>query len=109
MSDRQPVHGQTGDEIDTIPGPGNRSDQAGSSASLAGPAPGGAAITRDTDLTETRSDPDVPAGDATGAGGGYGTGSERSSGGTGEGGASAGDDPETDWLREAPGGPKDGS
>jgi len=107
MSDRERDVGQTGDEIDTLPRAGLRSDQAGSSASLAGPAPGGDADAGETGTTETRSDPHVPAGDATGAAGGYGTGSEHSSGGTGEGALPAGDDPETDWLREAPGKPND--
>jgi hypothetical protein len=48
-----------------------------------------------------------PAGQATGASGGYGVGSDRSSGGSGEPGA--GDattaDEQTDWLRDATGGP----
>src|SRR4051794_24895082 len=51
-----------------------------------------------------------PAGFATGAGGGYGVGSDRSSGGSGE--PTADGDPrtttaddETDWLRSAEGGP----
>ena len=65
MTERDRTHGQTGDELDTMPGPGLRSDQAGASGSLAGPAPKGG----DPEAphpTETRSDPDVPAGDATG-------------------------------------------
>lgn len=51
-----------------------------------------------------------PAGQATGAGGGYGVGSDRSSGGSGEppgdddGRATSADD-ETSWLRSARGGP----
>ena len=108
MTERDRTHGQTGDELDTMPGPGLRSDQAGASGSLAGPAPKGG----DPEAphpTETRWDPDVPAGDATGTGGGFGTGSDRSSAGTGEGQYPAGGDPETDWLREAPGGPTDRS
>ena len=64
---------------------------------------------RHTGSPETRAQArHVPTGDATGAAGGYGTGSERSSGGSGEGRHDAGDDPETDWLREAPGTPSDG-
>lgn len=102
MTDRTKVDARPGDEIDTIPGPGLRSDQAGSGTSLAGPAPGGGAASQGLE-SETRSDPDVPAGDATGASGGFGTGSERSSGGTGDGQDTAGEDPQTDWLREAPG------
>ena len=46
-----------------------------------------------------------PGGQATSSGGGYGVGSERGSGGTGEGTRPAGEDSETDWLREADGGP----
>lgn len=103
MSDSERSVGQTGDEIDTMPGPGRRSDHAGSSASMTGPAPNGGAAGDSDASSETRSNPHVPAGNATGASGGFGTGSERSSGGTGEGQISAGDDPETEWLREAPG------
>ena len=40
-----------------------------------------------------------PGGTGTAAGGGYGSGSERSSGGTGEGEDAAGEDAETEWLR----------
>jgi hypothetical protein len=54
-----------------------------------------------------------PAGQATGASGGYGVGSDRSGGGSGE--PADATNPEqattaeeqTDWLREAPGGPDD--
>jgi hypothetical protein len=42
---------------------------------------------------------DPPGGMGTAAGGGHGTGSEQSSGGTGDGENVAGDDPETEWLR----------
>lgn len=42
-----------------------------------------------------------PTGDATAAGGGYGTGSDRaSSGGSGDAQRPAGDDDQTDWLRD---------
>ena len=55
-----------------------------------------------------------PAGEATGASGGYGVGSDRSGGGSGE--PADATNPEqattaeeqTDWLRDAPGGPSDG-
>ena len=40
-----------------------------------------------------------PGGVGTSAGGGHGTGSDRSSGGSGEGQDVAGEDQETDWLR----------
>ncbi|HEX5015258.1 MAG TPA: hypothetical protein VFV72_13990 [Candidatus Limnocylindrales bacterium] len=55
-----------------------------------------------------------PAGQATGASGGYGVGSERSSGGSGEPPPPGEDrdrattaDDETEWLRSAPGGSDD--
>ena len=107
MTERERSCGQNGDELDTMPRPGLRSDQAGSRGSLAGPAPNGGDPEAPHPI-ETRSDPDVPAGDATGAAGGFGTGSDRSSAGTGEGQYPTGADPEADWLR-APGGPMDGS
>ena len=51
-----------------------------------------------------------PGGSATGASGGYGVGSDRSSGGLGEPTAENDErattaEDETDWLRDAPGGP----
>ena len=55
-----------------------------------------------------------PAGQATGASGGYGVGSDRSSGGSGEPADATNPDEattaeeQTDWLREAPGGPTEG-
>jgi hypothetical protein len=97
------------EETDIEPtAPGTRSDQAGEGASVVGPAPGGGQA--DPSAQEaTRSDPEIPTGDATGASGGYGTGSsDRSSSGTGEGQTDSGNDPETDWLREAAGGPDTG-
>jgi hypothetical protein len=54
-----------------------------------------------------------PAGEATGASGGYGVGSDRSAGGSGEPadatnpGQVTTADAQTDWLRDAPGGPTD--
>jgi len=104
MTDRNRPAEETGDEIDTLPRPGTRSDHAGSGSSVAGPAPAAGGGAR-----ETPSEPHVPGGQGTGAGGGFGTGSAQSSGGTGEGQYRAGDDPETDWLRDAPGGPDSGS
>src|SRR5688572_21937015 len=56
-----------------------------------------------------------PAGSATGASGGYGVGSDRSSGGSGEPTANPDDrrattaDDQTEWLREADGGPTEGA
>jgi hypothetical protein len=96
-----------GEETDIEPAKdGTRSDGAGAASSELGAAP--SAGQADPSAREgTRSDPHVPAGDATGAGGGYGSGSaDRSSGGTGEGQTVTGSDPQTEWLREAPGGPK---
>ena len=51
-----------------------------------------------------------PAGQATGASGGYGVGSDRSAGGSGEPDAGGTGQPttaddQTEWLRDAPGGP----
>lgn len=53
-----------------------------------------------------------PAGQATGASGGYGVGSDRSAGGSGEpdegrSGRPTTADDQTEWLRDAPGGPDD--
>jgi len=93
-----------GEEIDIEPAEdGTRSDHAGTAASAAGAAPKAGAA--DPGARSTPLDSDLPSGNATGAGGGYGSGSaHRSSGGTGDGEVDTGDDPETDWLREAPGG-----
>ena len=105
------------------PGPkGIRTDHAGTSASLASPTP-----PQPGSSSEPESRPghtpegddlhDIPNADRpdefpqrerpgetttqlTSAGGGYGSGSARaSSGGSGEGETPAGDDPQTDWLR----------
>lgn len=104
MSD--PVAPRRGDEIDIEPADaGTRSDGAGSppidkpdggGSAISGPAPAGG---RD-DRT-----PESPSTDAqaTTAGGGYGVALERpSSGGSGDGGQTAGDDPQSDWLRQTP-------
>jgi len=120
MSGMERPADQTGQELDIEPAqPGTRSDNAGASVSAAGAAPSGGdpdqSGTSAPDETRsdpsvrgaTRSEPQVPGGNATGAGGGYGTGSEQSSGGTGEGETDASDDSQTEWLREAPGGPAD--
>jgi len=93
-----------GDEIDIEPADaGTRSDHAGTATSESGAAP--KAGTADAGVRSTPSDDDLPSGNATAAGGGYGSGSAvRSSGGTGDGEVNVGDDPETDWLRDARGG-----
>ncbi|HYH93969.1 MAG TPA: hypothetical protein VD763_12470 [Candidatus Saccharimonadales bacterium] len=94
-----------GDESDVAPaGPGTRSDQAGSSGSVVGPAPQGG----DADAASTPGPADessLPVGrvgkDAAG---------ERAPGTTdGEAAFPAGDDPQTDWLRGAPEGSADAS
>ena len=78
---------------------------------MTGERPGGAAMGDDTREREPLRDPadngegTPPGGQATSSGGGYGVGSERGSGGTGEGTRPAGEDSETDWLRQADGGP----
>jgi hypothetical protein len=102
--DRQAASGS--DETELRSGDGIRTDNAGSGVGVSGPAPGG----DDPDRAERLAD--SPAGNVeplgglgTSAGGGHGTGSDKqSSGGTGEGDTNAGDDAETEWLREAPGG-----
>jgi hypothetical protein len=96
---------------DVRPGDGIRTDNAGTGAGLAGPAPAGG----DPDNAERVAEGpagnvEPPGGMGTSAGGGHGTGSDRqSSGGSGEGEAVAGDEPQTDWLRGAEGQPESGS
>ena len=108
MSDETRRAKAPGDETDIEPAQeGTRSDGAGTGTSEVGAAPN--AGQGDPSARGTQSDQHVPAGDATGASGGYGTGSaNRSSSGTGEGETEAGSDPQTDWLREASGGPDEG-
>lgn len=93
LREREPAR----DAADDPAQEGTRSDHAGSSATLASPTPpqpndeAGA-------LPDRPEEP--PTGQATSAGGGYGSGSDRaSSGGGGEGQTPAGEDPQTDWLR----------
>jgi hypothetical protein len=95
--------GPPGEETDIEPAqPGSRNVGAGASTSEVGAAPN--AGQADPGASEgTRSDPHVPGGDATGASGGYGTGSGAGSSGSGDAETEAGGDPQTDWLREAPG------
>jgi hypothetical protein len=78
---------------------GLRSDHAGTSAGLAAPAPPQPGAEGERPLPDRPTDP--PTGQATSAGGGYGSGSDRaSSGGSGDAQAPAGEDPQTDWLRD---------
>ena len=68
---------------------GTPSDHAGTGGGVAGPAPGG--------------------GTATPAGGGDGATGDRGGPGDSEGRDPAGEDPQTEWLREAPGQESDAS
>jgi hypothetical protein len=92
---------------------GVRSDNAGTTASgsVSGPAPaggqGGSDVGSGTEVSGNAgaNDPTAlpPTGQGTAAGGGHGVGSDRmSSGGSGEGVTDAGDDPQTEWLRQEP-------
>jgi hypothetical protein len=73
--------------------------------------PGASASTENPGHVQDR-ETQPPAGEATGAGGGFGVGSDRSAGGSGEpdpggtGEARPTSDDQTEWLREAPGGPQ---
>ena len=86
---------------------GTRSDHAGTGGGPAGVTPGGSEAVRETELRTQDREGRPPAGQATSSGGGYGVGSEGGSGGSGEGTRPAGDDAQTDWLRDAEGGPTD--
>jgi hypothetical protein len=101
--EREPLR----DRADNPAEAGTRSDHAGTGAGLAGPAPGGSQPGGDMAIRAQDRETKPPGGQATSAGGGFGVGSERGSGGSGEGTRPAGDDAETDWLRDAPGGPSD--
>jgi hypothetical protein len=98
--EREPLR----DRADNPAEAGTRSDHAGTGASSAGVAPGGSQPGGEMAVRAQDRETQPPGGQATSAGGGYGVGSERGSGGSGEGTRPAGDDPETDWLRDAPGG-----
>jgi len=101
------------DQGDFPPEEGIRSDHAGTGTGVAGPAPAGGdpkavgdgpAGDPEAIAEGPAGDEEPPSGMGTAAGGGYGVGSDRqSSGGTGEGERSAGDDDQTDWLRSAEG------
>ena len=103
--EREPLR----DRADNPAVAGTRRDHAGTGATPAGAAPGGSAQERDMALRAQDRETQPPSGQATSAGGGYGVGSDRGSGGSGEGTRPAGDDAETDWLRDAPGGAAGGS
>ena len=103
--EREPLR----DRADNPTEAGTRSDHAGTGATSAGVAPGGSQPAGEMALRAQDRETKPPGGQGTSAGGGYGVGSERGSGGTGEATRAAGDDPETDWLRDAPGGPPSGS
>ena len=91
------------DQGDFPPEEGLRSDHAGTGSGTAGPAPSGG--DPEKAAQGPAGDAEPPTGMGKTAGGGYGSGSDRqSSGGTGEAEAPAGQDAQTDWLREADGG-----
>jgi hypothetical protein len=85
---------------------GIRSDLAGTGATPAGVAPGKDAV-QDMPIQAQDRETEPPGGQATGSGGGYGVGSAKGSGGSGEGVEPAGDDDQTQWLRDAEGGAND--
>jgi hypothetical protein len=91
---------------DVRPGDGIRSDNAGTAKGVTGPAPAGGDRENAERIAEgPAGNVDPPGGMGTSAGGGHGVGSDRqSSGGSGDGETTAGDDPETEWLRRAAGG-----
>ncbi len=99
--EREPLR----DRADTPPDDGIRSDLGGTGSGAAGVSPGNDAAVRERAVVGQDREGEPPAGQGTGAGGGYGVGSGRSSGGTGEGTQTSGDDEETNWLRDAAGGP----
>lgn len=110
MSDDLREREPSSEGTDVRPGDGIRTDNAGTGAALAGPAPAGGDPDNAERLAEgPAGNVEPPGGMGTSAGGGHGTGSDRqSSGGSGEGQAAAGDDPQTDWLRGAEGQPESG-
>lgn len=99
LREREPLR----DQMDFPPEDGIRSDHAGSGAGVVGPAPAGGDPER---IAEGPAGDEEPArGMGATAGGGYGVAAERpSSGNSGDGGTTAGDDPQTEWLRHAEGG-----
>ena len=98
--DREPLR----DRADNPPEEGTRSDLGGTGSGASGVSPGGEAV-RDAALQTQDREGEPPGGQATSSGGGYGVGSDASSGGSGEGTERAGEEAETDWLRDAAGGP----
>jgi hypothetical protein len=102
LREREPLRDQA-----DLPGEaGTRSDTAGTGAGVAGPAPSGGDPERHEEQVAAgpAGSEEPPGGMGTAAGGGHGTGSDKSSGGSGDGETVAGEDPETDWLRQASGG-----
>lgn len=101
LREREPIR----DQKDFPPEEGIRSDHAGTGAGIVGPAPAGG------DPERIAEGPAASGRPATGAGGtaagGYGVAAERrpSSGRSGDGEQTTEDDPQTEWLREAEGGP----
>jgi hypothetical protein len=102
LREREPLR----DRSDFPEEEGTRSDHAGTGTGIVGPAPSGGDPERHAERVAEgpAGNEEPPGGMGTAAGGGHGTGSDKSSGGSGEGETVAGEDPETDWLREAGGG-----
>ncbi len=83
---------------DFPPQEGLRSDHAGTGAGISGPAPAGG--DPEALASTPAGDREAPDGVVAPAGGGYGSATaDRTSGGSGDGETSAGEDPQTDWLR----------
>lgn len=99
--DREPLR----DRADNPSEAGTRSDLGGTGSGASGVSPGGDAVREAAVQTQDR-EGTPPGGQGTSAGGGYGVGSDSSSGGSGEGTERAGEEAETDWLRNAGGGPE---
>jgi hypothetical protein len=99
LREREPLR----DQMDFPPEEGTRSDQAGTGAGVTGPAPAGGDPER---ISQGPAGDEEPAqGMGATAGGGYGVAAERpSSGNSGDGQSTAGEDPQTEWLRHAEGG-----
>lgn len=101
VRDREPLR----DRADNPPEAGTRSDLGGTGSGTSGASPGGDAAVREAALPTQDREGTPPGGQGTSSGGGYGVGSDASSGGSGEGTERAGEEAETDWLRNAGGGP----
>lgn len=94
LREREPARDVAGEPAQA----GLHSDHAGTSATLSAPTPPQPDQASEPSLPDQPEEP--PTGQAASTRGGYGSGSDRaSSGGSGESQATAGEDPQTDWLR----------